>query len=324
MAHQLTKNIITKKFEMAYVGEKPWHGLGQQLTEGASIDEWKHQAGMAWEIKSTPVLYADDQGVVSFPGRQALYRGDTRQPLAVVSDTYQVVQPGEILEFFRDLVAVDGMSLHTAGTLFGGRRFWALASMDLAASIGASKDQVKGYVLLISSCDGSLTTIGKFTAIRVVCNNTATMALSQDQETEIRVPHSTRFRPELVKERLAAGHTQFRQFVDAAQQLSRVKTSEQLASEFIAKLLHDTKTIYTEDATKTRQHQTIMQLYQGAGKGAQLPGVKGTAWGLVNAVTEFVDHHARVKTPDARLESAWTGRGDKLKTEALHRALELV
>lgn len=60
----------------------------------------------------------------------------------------------------------------------------------------------------------------------------------------------------------------------------------------------------------------IMELFKGAARGADLPSARGTAWGLLNAVTEFVDHEAG-RADDSRLDSAWFGRGQALKAQAL-------
>ena len=116
---------------MAYAGEKPWHGLGNKLAPRQSIDTWKQQAGMDWEIEASEVRYISGNnhvGVINaFPEQKVLYRSDTKAPLAVVSKRFQVVQPGEILEFYRDLTACNGFELETAGVLREGRKFWALA-----------------------------------------------------------------------------------------------------------------------------------------------------------------------------------------------------
>ena len=93
------------------------------------------------------------------------------------------------------------------------------------------------------------------------------------------------------------------------------------AEAFVESLLLDTKTVLGEDARKSRQFQKIMSLFSGSAMGGTLLGAEGTFWGIVNATTQFIDHEARSSTPDARLSSAWFGRGDALKTEALERAL---
>jgi len=147
------------KAEMAYVGETPWHGLGNVLKPGASISTWIKEAGMDWSVERTPVLFDSGRaGTKSWDDNHVLFRSDSRKPLAVVSDGYQIVQPGQVMEFFRELCETNKMTMETAGTLFGGRRYWALARTGHQFTIGM-KDIVKQYVLLATSCDGSMATI---------------------------------------------------------------------------------------------------------------------------------------------------------------------
>lgn len=67
-----------------------------------------------------------------------------------------------------------------------------------------------------------------------------------------------------------------------------------------------------------------LSLYEGRGKGSTLPSAQGTAYGLLNAVTEFVDHERRARSTDYRLDSAWFGQGAAIKERALKQALLLV
>lgn len=106
--------------QMAYIGEVPWHGLGNQLSAHEPIEVWARQAGLDWKIREAPVRFttetAERTGVIeSFPENKVLFRSDTNVPLSVVSQRYKVVQPSEILEFYRDLTDVSGFALETAG-----------------------------------------------------------------------------------------------------------------------------------------------------------------------------------------------------------------
>ena len=97
---------------MAYVNETPWHGLGNRLAPKQPLEVWAEQAGMDWKIEAANVRFdtkdsgADKPGI--FPDQKVLYRSDTRAPLSIVSNRYQVVQPSEILEFYRDLTEIGG------------------------------------------------------------------------------------------------------------------------------------------------------------------------------------------------------------------------
>lgn len=84
-------------------------------------------------------------------------------PLSVVSNRYKVVQPHEVLHFYKDLVSAGGFELETAGVLKGGRKLWALAKTGHEARIKGN-DRIKAYLLsLATSCDGTLCTTAQFT-----------------------------------------------------------------------------------------------------------------------------------------------------------------
>ena len=102
MAHELFMNE-NGQASMAYVGKTPWHGLGQQLTEDSPIDVWAHQAGMDYFIEEAPVEYTVNAQHKTYTGKKVLFRNDTGVALSVVSDRYKVVQPLDVLEFFRNL-----------------------------------------------------------------------------------------------------------------------------------------------------------------------------------------------------------------------------
>ncbi len=168
---------------MAYTGKAPWHNLGNHLPEKQPIEVWAKAAGMDWRIQESTVRYdveipeLDHQSLIMpFEDHKVLFRSDNKQPLSVVSKRYQVVQPQEVLEFYRDLTEQAGYELETAGVLKSGRKFWALARTGKEAVLKGN-DVVKGYLLLATSCDGTLATTATPTTIRVVCANTLAVAL---------------------------------------------------------------------------------------------------------------------------------------------------
>lgn len=313
MAHGLEKET-----DMAYVGRTPWHGLGNKLTPNSPLDVWCKESGMDFEIHEAASLYYDGNAVNPFPDRKVLFRHDTLTPLSIVSDSYNIVQPNQILEFYRDLVAAGGFSLETAGVLFGGKKFWALAKANEEARV-MGQDKMLAYLLLATSCDGSLATTAKFTNVCVVCNNTLTLA--NYVGGAVKVPHNTHFHPEIVKDQLGLFGNTWASHVEDVNKIAKVKITDAEALEFIRNLVgDDEKELHEQNET----FNTIVKLYGGAGMGSKLKSRAHTAWGAVNAVTEFVDHHYNAKVADTRFDRAMFGPGNNLKTKAFEAALALV
>ncbi len=321
MAHQVQT--------MAYVGQTPWHSLGNALPRKQSIDVWAKEAGMDWQICSSPVRYMTEQAgslgsIMSFDDQKVLYRSDTKAPLSVVSDRYVVVQPRTVLEFYRDLTEISGFELETAGVLKAGKKFWALAKTGKESTL-KGKDKVNGYILLATSCDGTLATTATLTSIRVVCNNTLTVALN-GASSAVKVPHCTTFDGQAVKKQLGIAVSQWDGFMYRMKTLSerKVKSHESL-NYFLNVLCHTDQPANTKGGlVNERALKRVQELYDGAGKGSEMDSAAGTAWGLLNAVTEYVDHERRARSTDYRLDSAWFGQGAALKARALDHAMQLV
>ncbi|VBD43394.1 DUF932 domain-containing protein [Burkholderia pseudomallei] len=316
--------------KMAYVGATPWHGLGNQLAPKQPLDVWARAAGMDWSIEEAEVRFvaAGNKSLGSihaFPEQKVLYRSDTKAPLSVVSARYQVVQPAEILEFYRDLTEHSGFELETAGVLKEGKKLWALARTGQSVAL-KGKDTVNGYLLLATACDGTLATTAQHTSVRVVCNNTLQIALG-DSAGAVKVGHRSQFDAAAVKRQLGIAVSSWDAFMVRMKALSERKVSDALAEKFLRRVLtYSTTNPADRDATAVNERAitAVGQLYSGRGKGADLASSSGTAWGLLNAVTEYADHHRRARSDDHRRDAAWFGAGATLKQRAWDEIMKLV
>lgn len=326
-------DMSNNRANMAYVGEKPWHGLGVELSADAGIDVWKREAGFDWEIQRAPVLYVqtDSDGNKTpraMDGRDVLHRSDTGAPLSVVSERYETHQPGEIADFFDTVCRQHGLSMETMGMLAGGAKFWALAKINGDLTIAG--DTHKAYLMLSTSCDGSLATSGQFQAVRTVCENTLNAALRNPEGKPVKVRHNTSFNPEKMIQALG--------FVDWDETLTTFQTTmESLAEtpvdlvkaeDFFGDLLRPRTELQKEADRQAKANgekvRAIKGLDQLMTSYTSAPGAApGTAYGLVQGVTHYLDH-VRGKDNESRLNSSWFGQGANLKQIALDRARELV
>ncbi|WP_394168920.1 DUF932 domain-containing protein [Saccharospirillum alexandrii] len=311
---------------MAYTGKTPWHGLGNSLSPNQPLEVWADQAGMNWQIKESDVCFiAGNSGYLGeihpFSDNKVLYRSDSKEPLSVVSQRYKVVQPGEILEFYRDLTEKSGFELETAGVLKGGRKLWALARTGQSGNL-RGVDQTDGYVLLATACDGSMATTAQFTSVRVVCNNTLAIAL-KDKAASVKVRHNTQFDAQQVKQQLGISVSAWDDYMYQLKALSERKVNARDVTAFLEAVYSDVAE-GNRTTVSERALSRSLELFEGRGMGAELVTSKNTAYGLLNAVTEYVDHEQRARNSDYRLDSAWFGKGASTKQKALDQALKLV
>lgn len=314
------------KAGMAYVGNVPWHGLGNKLTAGASFEEWTVESGLDFHVERAPIQYAHGDKLFQHPSREVLFRDDTNAPLGIVSNGYKVVQPKEVMHFFQDLAEIGHFEMETAGSLHGGAKVWALAKINDGAPI-IDGDVVKPYVLMATSFDGSTATVAKLTAIRVVCNNTLTMAIGAKGQAAgeagniVRVAHHSQWDGKKARLELGIYADQWEKFLLLSRRMAETKLPGFVADQFLCELLAK-KDSNEEDIRASRQYQTIMGLFDGGAIGSDLTQGR-TVWQFVNSVTQYVDHSAGQLT-DNRMRSAWFGAGNTMKMKAYAKAAELV
>src|SRR5262249_21251261 len=139
MAHNI--DMTNNRANIAYLGSRKnvWHGLGQEMQEGMTLEQWQRAAGLDWSAVQVPAL-ADcsslGQGINPIADRSFVVRSDNAAPLGYVSGEddskgYKIVQPSEAFEFFSKYIAVDSrFALDTAMSLKGGQLIVVTAKFD--------------------------------------------------------------------------------------------------------------------------------------------------------------------------------------------------
>ena len=328
------------RVNMAYTGETPWHQSGSLLRPDATMEEWVEAAGLGFGVNKAPIYAVIDGRSVAVPNRAALFRDDTGAILGTASKShFKVVQPREVVEFFRDLTAELGFRMETAGSLKGGQRIWGLASNGGEVRVRGN-DVVKPYLLCATAYDGvqARATEAIFTTTRVVCHNTLSIAYFEgeaeagaDEEAKkagkpvsrIAIPHSQDVDWDAMKSALGLFTEAVAQFEERANRLAERSVTQAEATAFIETLFAS----YREDGSLTPQSKRVMEAVVEAyhrSPGSGLRSADGTAWGLVNAVTYFVDHKAPARSAENRLNSAWFGAGNEKKKQAEDLAVRML
>ena len=314
---------------MAYYGEAPWHGLGQQVPKGVAAEQMIHAAGLDWQVQLRPARGArkiNRKGDFSRYEVVRVPRPATKESevlLGVVSRRYQPLQNVEAFEFFDSIVGERRAYFETAGALGEGERIWVMARMPEAMEI-VRGDECLRYLLLSNthSGDGSVTV--KFTTVRVVCQNTLMLAM-EDGQKAYRVRHSKQmqFRLSELADFLAVTQDVFIKAEEQFRRLAEVCLIEDRLTQYLAAVFPRTDA-QNKTGKEPLRWGFLRRVFETQ-EDLQLPGVRGTLWAAYNAIVRFEDYKQpqQDELPDQRLARTWFGTGADTKLKALAVASQL-
>lgn len=316
-------NASRGKNAMMYVGDVPWHGKGVQCKELQTAEDCIVKAEMDFKVEKRPLLAIIDAKTnhfVSVPRKFATVRLDTNEVLGTVGAKYHVIQNVDAFKFFDSLVGKGEAIYETAGVLGNGERIWILAKLPGYIKVGG-KDIVNKYLLLTNTHDGSSVVRAKLTPIRVVCNNTLSVALrGSEQEVRVRHGQSAEEKLEEAHKILGLSNALYKDLEEIFKRMSLVNLTGNQLVDYVKTLVPD-----NEDAERNTRTENIrdkiIDLHDN-GQGSQL--ARGTLWGAYNSVTEYVDHVYNTTQVDKKLQSMWFGSGAKLKEKAFEVAKEML
>jgi phage/plasmid-like protein (TIGR03299 family) len=301
---------------MAYAGELPWHGLGQQVSDDITTDGMMEAAGLDWSVTKQPMYYMDDLGEMGeVPGKSALVRSSDNKVMDIVGQDWNPVQNAEAFEFFREFVDTGDMKMHTAGSLKDGKMVWALAKVNDGFTIKTAQgeDSVESYLLFSNPHQYGKSIDVRFTPIRVVCNNTLTLSLNQNVDQYVRMGHQRPFNAEDAMTTLGMAQQKLGQYKEAAEYLCQKSYTTDDMLNYFNQVFPSAS---DRDSNKSREAQEVMHTQAGAALG------EGTFWQLFNTVTYMTDHTLG-RNSDTRLQSAWYGQNQNVKKKALELAVNM-
>lgn len=312
---------------MAYAGDVPWHGLGTKVEDDLTPAEMMEAAGLDWTVSRRPVFVPQTPGFDHVEGTLTtkdwgmLVRDSDNHILGPCGKNYVPIQNEEVFGFFDKFVKNGDMTMGTAGSLENGRQVWGLANIKQGFKLPGG-DEVQGHLLISHPHQWGKSLTIMFTPVRVVCNNTLTMALGMGGE-RFRMPHVRSFDAEVqaaAEQALGLASDQLEQFEEQSQFLASKQYKEDDFDRFLAQLFQPTLVVdNTVDRTQfNRTCETVHSLI-GTQPGAKMS--EGSWWSALNAVTYYVDHKAG-RNRDASLNSAWFGPRAATKRKALQLATE--
>lgn len=321
---------------MAYVGEKPWHGLGTEVPNIMTAEEAIVAGGLNWNVEKKPIYFeniiAEEGGVrrsndVLIPDKFATVRMDKNIPLGVVGKQYTVLPNKDAFSFLDAVITSKEAVYHTVGSLGQGEVIWLLAKLPRSIKV-IHDDVVDQYLLLSNSHNGSSAVTVRWTPIRVVCQNTLTASFRNSTHV-INIHHTPNMGDKVAEARRILGISSefYDMFGQMAKKMVKKEFVKSVEKDFFDKIgLGEDD---TEDSTRKENMKEEISKYIVEGTGNNMKDVRGTVWAAYNGVTYWVDHVKNVKASKRfgksnKLQNIWWGSGAEMKRKAWDASVELV
>lgn len=265
---------------------KPWHyeltkDVTKLIQEAPNSHDALIAAGLDWTVESKPI-YDANGNIIN--GYKANTRSSDGKVLGIVGNRYKIVQNEDAFQFTDNLIGGD-VRYETAGSLFGGQKVWMLAKMPEKKICG---DDVETYVCFTNAHDGKGSVRAIVTPVRVVCNNTINLALSTAKRSWS-MRHQGDIESKLAEAREALELTEIYmdELAKQADRWANVTINEEAIQRALNKLFPAKE---DDSERKKRNVQDAKDQFMVCYFAPDLNAFRGTAWGMINACTDYVAH----------------------------------
>lgn len=285
--------------QLFYVRETPWHGMGTRLEECPTAEYAIVAAGLDWEVQSLPIhinYNGDSSEVDNYFANTRMTDGKV---LGVVTGKYSIVQNTEAFQF-TDSLLDEGLTYETAGSLEGGKSIWLLGKMPKDKILD---DDLEPYICFTNRHDGLGSVRVCMTPVRIVCNNTLNLALRTAKRA-----WSTRHVGEMQSKLEEAKYTLglISEYTEAlkteAERLAELSVSDAMLEQMLSNIYP----IKESDSDIKKKRAEIFK--SNIFKCLDAPDVKrykGTAYGVVMAITDYADHSEPMRLTAGYKEARW-------------------
>jgi phage/plasmid-like protein (TIGR03299 family) len=323
---------------MARTNTSSWT-RGGTAVEAGSASEAARQAGLDWNV-----MLADMQAYVKnevnpyetvtdyyeVPKKQAvikLGKDNDNKVIGVVGDKYKVVQNMEVFSALDSLVDSGSARYTAAGEYNNGANIWMI--MELPVGVNVANDPHAAFLLVQSSHDGSCAVRIRPIIERLFCANQINRLITGKKTNDYTyvMKHTTnsKLSPSEIGNIIQLSYDSIQQYESIANTLITREVTHSYAREFFKRVWPLPSTVegkpYHMLTQGERRQQTIAitardRAFDIYSESPTQENIRGTAFGMWQAVVEYADHHASGGSERLAVATL-SGRNDKVKDKAL-------
>lgn len=273
--------------------ETTWSRVGTDVSEITSVQDVLTWANLDYEVVKRPIFLGDGYEIKN---KVATVKKETGEYIGVVSPKYQIYQNKEAFEFIDNIPDIQFVK---AGETHRGMVY----IIGKLPEMTVLNDTFTPHVIFQTSHNGGFNVRATICPLRIVCQNQFAWTFKHVQNT-INLRHASNLPTKVAQaQQLIIDTAQYMEgFTNTAEELALLKLGSGADVYKIMDAFFTSTKQLTErqqEALKERE-EFFMRCYEADDN----QEFKGTAWGLVNAFTDYQTHRERKKTKNAA-ESAF-------------------
>ena len=265
-----------------------WHAIGKSVEECKDLEGVLRASGLDYEVKKIPVFAQDpvSKVVCPVPKRFVTTRMTDGHFYDVVSDKFEIVQNREAFDFVNYMG--EDLQFEKAGETENGM-IYIIAKLPEVNILG---DAFVPHVIFRNGFTGKVKITAAICPLRLVCQNQFNFAFRNAQNsTTIRHVRNAHDKLEEAKEVLKMSADYMGELNAMAQQYVGIKLSEKDLDRVLDNMF---PIVDPENMNAFKRHQLEEQRekFKSAYLADDNYHFRGTAWGMINAYTDFITHRA--------------------------------
>lgn len=286
----------------------PWSGIASGTANNDELltaQEMLQRAGMDWDVELRPLWRKmSDGSFKEHPKAREVYRCDNEETLGVVRGHYQLFSNREAFAFGDALVESGDAHWAEAGMQLGGARVFMTMKIGEGFTV-LGEDDYEMYVFIRTGHDGYVSISASVVPFRVTCLNQNQLVIAK-RRTSWTIQHtsSANTRIDEARRSLAITLEYQDEFTQVADKLAVTRVTDHKAEMILDTILPE---------KRSRRDQMLAEIVAHYNMSPTVEPYRGTAYGLLNALTEYMDHFKRSRSANARFESIMWGEAARAR-----------
>lgn len=257
-----------------------WDYIGMDFNT-SDITEVLTNSGLNYTVEPTDTYIKFDNKEILVPGKKTIVRNDGHI-YGIVSENYKPVQNADAFDFIKYID--ENITFVKAGETYNGL-VYIIGKLEDVNILG---DTFTPHVIFQNSHNGGYSLATNICPLRIVCQNQFNIAFKESNSTFI-IKHTKNAESKmaLAAETLKNISSYMKIFTKKAELFAANKVNDSQVTKFINYMFPIKDNMTDKAIEKLEEEKTkFIKAYQGEDNS----NFRGSAWGLINGLTDYITH----------------------------------